>query len=107
MVFAPIVLAYLNRYPDLKVEIVTEGRMVDIVAEGFDAGIRLSEMVPQDMVRIPIDGNLRMAVLSNNPRSIDCTQAATIGWWSMRTTAQFSIVNSFVLACTVIICSNK
>src|SRR5271156_6012460 len=42
MVFAPIVLVYLSRYPDMKVEIVTEGQMVDIVAEGFDAGIRLS-----------------------------------------------------------------
>ena len=65
MVFAPIVLAYLSRYPDMKVEIVTEGRMVDIVAEGFDAGIRLSDMVPQDMVRIPIGGDLRMAVVGS------------------------------------------
>jgi DNA-binding transcriptional LysR family regulator len=65
MVFAPIVLTYLGRYPDMKVEIVTEGRMVDIVAEGFDAGIRLSETVPQDMVRIPIDGDLQMAVVGS------------------------------------------
>jgi len=65
MVFAPIVLAYLSRYPDMKVEIVTEGRMVDIVAEGFDAGIRLSDMVPQDMVRIPIGGDLRIAVVGS------------------------------------------
>jgi DNA-binding transcriptional LysR family regulator len=65
MVFAPIVLAYLGRYPDMKVEIVTEGRMVDIVAEGFDAGIRLGDMVPQDMVRIPIGGDLQMAVVGS------------------------------------------
>ena len=65
MVFAPIVLVYLSRYPDMKVEIVTEGQMVDIVAEGFDAGIRLSETVPQNMVRIPIDGDLRMAVVGS------------------------------------------
>jgi len=65
MVFAPIVLVYLSRYPDMKVEIVTEGQMVDIVAEGFDAGIRLSETVPQDMVRIPIGGDLRMAVVGS------------------------------------------
>jgi DNA-binding transcriptional LysR family regulator len=65
MVFAPIVLEYLRRYPDMKVEIVTEGRMVDIVAEGFDAGIRLSDTVPQDMVRIPIDGDLQMVVVGS------------------------------------------
>lgn len=65
IVFAPVVLAFLRRYPDMKVEIATEGRMVDIVAEGFDAGIRLSEMVPQDMVRIPIGGDLRMAVVGS------------------------------------------
>lgn len=65
MVFAPLILAYLRRYPDMKVEIVTEGRMIDIVAEGFDAGIRQSETVPQDMVRIPIDGALRMAVVGS------------------------------------------
>jgi DNA-binding transcriptional LysR family regulator len=65
MVFAPIVLTYMRRYPDMKVEIVTEGRMVDIVAEGFDAGIRLSETVPQDMVRIPIGGDLQMVVVGS------------------------------------------
>ncbi|ALV04941.1 DNA-binding transcriptional LysR family regulator [Roseateles depolymerans] len=41
---------YLQRYPDMQVDVVTEGRMVDIVAEGFDAGIRLASSVPQDMV---------------------------------------------------------
>lgn len=65
MVFAPIVLEYLRRYPDMSVELVTEGRMVDIVAEGFDAGIRLSESVPQDMVRVPIDGQLQMTVVGS------------------------------------------
>ena len=39
--------------------------MVDIVAEGFDAGIRLSETVPQNMVRIPIGGDLQMAVVGS------------------------------------------
>lgn len=50
----PIVFAFLCRYPDMHVDIVTEGRLVDIVAGGFDAGIRLAEAVPQDMVAIPL-----------------------------------------------------
>ncbi len=41
---------YLKRYPDMQVDLVTEGRLVDIVADGFDAGVRLSDSVAQDMV---------------------------------------------------------
>ena len=41
---------YLLHYPDMQVDLVTEGRLVDIVAEGFDAGVRLASSVPQDMV---------------------------------------------------------
>jgi len=63
MVFAPLIQAYLRRYPDMHVEIVTDGRMVDIAAEGFDAGIRRGDMVPQDMVRIPIGADVAMAVV--------------------------------------------
>lgn len=41
---------YLQRHPDMQIDLVTEGRLVDIVAEGFDAGVRLAGSVPQDMV---------------------------------------------------------
>src|SRR6202000_1722776 len=41
-----IVFEYLNRYPEMSVDIVTEGRLIDIVREGFDAGFRLAEQVP-------------------------------------------------------------
>jgi DNA-binding transcriptional LysR family regulator len=64
MVFAPLVLEYLRRYPDMTVDIVTEGRMIDIVAEGFDAGLRPSELVPRDMVRVPIGRDMCMAVVA-------------------------------------------
>jgi DNA-binding transcriptional LysR family regulator len=50
---APVVLEFLRRYPDMQVEIVTDGRLVDIVAEGFDAGVRLAETIPLDMIAIP------------------------------------------------------
>ena len=36
----PMLLEYLRRYPEMKLDLVTEGRMIDIVVEGFDAGIR-------------------------------------------------------------------
>lgn len=47
---AAYVPEYLRRYPDMQVDPVTEGRLVDIVADGFDAGVRLADTVPRDMV---------------------------------------------------------
>jgi DNA-binding transcriptional LysR family regulator len=65
MIFAPVVLEYLRRYPDMKLDIVTERRLIDIVAEGFDAGIRLAEAVPRDMVAVPMGGEQRMVVVAS------------------------------------------
>jgi DNA-binding transcriptional LysR family regulator len=54
-----IVFEYLRRYPDMTVDIVTEGRLLDIVADGFDAGVRLAELVPQDMIAVPLGPHQR------------------------------------------------
>src|SRR5260370_41672611 len=61
-VLAPIILEYLRRYPEMRVDVVTDGRLVDVVAGGFDAGIRLAEDVPRDMIAVPMGGPLRFAV---------------------------------------------
>jgi DNA-binding transcriptional LysR family regulator len=74
MVFRPIVLEFLRRYPEMTVDILTEGRLVDIIAEGFDAGLRVSSLVPRDMIRVPISKHVPMAVVGSadyfarNPR---------------------------------------
>ncbi len=65
MILKPIVLEFLRRYPDMQVDLVTEGRMVDIVAEGFDAGIRQEETVPQDMISVACGPALRFAVVGS------------------------------------------
>jgi DNA-binding transcriptional LysR family regulator len=59
----PLVHEYIRRYPDMHVDIVTEGRLIDIVADGYDAGIRLAETVPRDMVSVPMGPDLSMAVV--------------------------------------------
>lgn len=41
------------RYPDVEVDLVADGRLIDIVAAGFDAGVRLMEAIPKDMVAVP------------------------------------------------------
>src|SRR3979411_885824 len=58
----PFVFEYLRRYDRMKVEIVTEGRLIDIITDGFDAGVRLAEAVPQDMIAMPIGPPTRHAV---------------------------------------------
>ncbi|OPA90389.1 LysR family transcriptional regulator [Pseudomonas fluorescens] len=61
----PLLLEYMRRYPQMKLDIVTEGQLVDIVAQGFDAGIRLGDSVPQDMIAVDISPPLRFAVLGS------------------------------------------
>jgi DNA-binding transcriptional LysR family regulator len=55
---------FLTRYPEMHVDLVTEGRLVDIVAEGFDAGVRLAESVPQDMIAVAFGGETRFVAVA-------------------------------------------
>jgi DNA-binding transcriptional LysR family regulator len=64
-VLTPIVFEFMRRYPDMRVDIVTEARLVDIVADGFDAGIRAAESVPQDMIAVPCSPPIRFAVVGS------------------------------------------
>jgi DNA-binding transcriptional LysR family regulator len=61
----PVVLEFLGAYPEMRVDVVAEGRLVDIVAEGFDAGLRLAESVPQDMVAVPLGPEEAMIVVAS------------------------------------------
>jgi DNA-binding transcriptional LysR family regulator len=61
----PVFIAFLQRYPEMKLDIVTEGRLIDIVVEGFDAGIRLMENVPRDMIAVPFGDRQRFAVVGS------------------------------------------
>jgi DNA-binding transcriptional LysR family regulator len=63
LILRPIVARFLRRHPDMQVELIMEGRQIDIVAAGFDAGIRLAEAVPQDMVAVPCGPDSRFLVV--------------------------------------------
>jgi DNA-binding transcriptional LysR family regulator len=65
MILVPLVLAYLDRYPAVNVEITTEGALVDINARGFDAGIRIAEAVPPDMIAVPISRTVRSVIVGS------------------------------------------
>jgi DNA-binding transcriptional LysR family regulator len=61
---APLVLDFLRRYPDMQVDLVTEGRLGDFVAAGFDLGIRPADLVPRDMIALPMGRPQRHAVVA-------------------------------------------
>jgi len=59
----PVIDRLTAENPDINVEINIEGGLVDIVAERYDAGIRLGERLEQDMIAVPISPRLRMAAV--------------------------------------------
>ena len=59
----PALAKLLPDYPDINVEIVIDYGLTDIVAERYDAGIRLGEQVAKDMIAVRIGPNMRMAVV--------------------------------------------
>lgn len=61
----PALADLLPRHPDIHVEVSVDNNYVDIVAERFDAGIRLGEQLERDMVGIPVGPALRMAVVAS------------------------------------------
>lgn len=64
-VMAPLVLSFLQRYPQVHIDLVTEGRLVDIVAGGYDMGVRSADLVPSDMIAISLGMPRRNAVVAS------------------------------------------
>lgn len=63
MVIAPVLPAFTERFPDIVVEVILDAALTNIVAQRFDAGIRLGESLEKDVVAVPVTGPLRMAVV--------------------------------------------
>lgn len=61
----PAVEKLLPLYPDITVEISAESALTDIVADRFDAGIRLGENVAKDMIAVPVSPTMRMAAVAS------------------------------------------
>ena len=56
---------FLEQFPSVALDLVTDGRFVDIVGEGFDAGVRLGEAVPKDMVAVRFGGYARFVAVAS------------------------------------------
>jgi DNA-binding transcriptional LysR family regulator len=64
-ILVPVVLEFQRRYPEVNVDIVTHAELIDIVAKGFDAGIRTRDAVPGDMIAVPFGPELRYVVVGS------------------------------------------
>jgi DNA-binding transcriptional LysR family regulator len=63
----PTLSPFLLKYPDIKVELVIDDVLTDMIEGHFDAGVRLGEEVAKDMVAVPISPSLRMAAVAAPP----------------------------------------
>ncbi|WP_159992661.1 LysR family transcriptional regulator [Roseomonas sp. 18066] len=64
-VLQPALKRFLPNYPDITIEIIVDYGLTDIVAQGYDAGVRMGEQVAKDMIAVRIGPDLRMAVVGS------------------------------------------
>ena len=64
-VIEPVLPTFRERHPRVEIEVTVEDRLVDIVAEGYDAGVRLSESIERDMVQVRLTDPFRFVVVGS------------------------------------------
>jgi DNA-binding transcriptional LysR family regulator len=62
---APLITPFHAAFPDIVMDIIVDDKLSDIVADRFDAGIRLGEMVEKDMVSVKLGGEMRLVVVAS------------------------------------------
>lgn len=65
LVLAPMMASFLRAHPGMSVELVADDALTDIVAQGFDAGVRFGESLQQDMVAVPLGPPQRFVVVAS------------------------------------------
>ncbi len=60
-----VVPRFHHLYPDVELDLVAEGQLIDIVERGFDAGVRFGEAVPKDMVAVRLGSDLRFLAVAS------------------------------------------
>ncbi|MGU3496240.1 LysR family transcriptional regulator [Xanthobacteraceae bacterium A53D] len=64
-ILCPIAFELMAAHPDVRVEIISDAAIVDIVAQGFDAGVRFGRHLAQDMIAVPLGRPLRYAIVAS------------------------------------------
>jgi len=60
----PLAAGFLAAHPHVRLELAVSESPLDIVAEGYDAGVRLGEVIDRDMVAVPVSGDIRLIVVA-------------------------------------------
>ncbi len=71
-VLCPLVFDFMSRYPNVKVELITDAAIIDIVQQGFDAGVRFGRQLEQDMIAVPLGPALRYVIVASPDYIHDC-----------------------------------
>ena len=61
----PLAFDFMDSYPDVKIEIISDAAVIDIVEQGFDAGVRFGKQLAQDMIAIPLGPPLRYTIVAS------------------------------------------
>ena len=61
----PLIASFCQAYPEIEVEITTSGELVDVVADGFDAGIRLGQFIAPDMIVVRLTPPFPLVVVGS------------------------------------------
>lgn len=69
-IISPVIIEFLRRYPEMNIDLVTESKLVDIIADGFDLGIRVAHLVPSDMIAVSL-GKLQRYVVVGSPEYLE------------------------------------
>ncbi len=64
-VLAPMLPSFLKSYPDVRVDVITDTKRVDLVGGGFDAGIRVGEFIDQDMLTVRVSQHFSWTVVGS------------------------------------------
>lgn len=64
-VLEPLIVPFLSENPEMRIEVTSDGKLVDIAQGGFDCGIRAKQLVPIDMVAVPVGPDLQHIVVAS------------------------------------------
>jgi len=64
-ILCPLAFDFMKAYPAVKVELISDAAIVDIIQQGFDAGVRFGKQLEQDMIALPLGPPLRYAIVAS------------------------------------------
>ncbi len=73
----PLVFDFMDVYPEVKIEVISDASVIDIVEQGFDAGVRFGKQLAQDMIALPLGPALRYSIVASPDYITRCGKPQT------------------------------